>query len=57
MSSSANIWVPIFVAIVTGLLTVVTIFLTGRAESARRGTGRVRQTLERILLILGTYLQ
>lgn len=30
--SSANVWVPILVAIVTGLVTVVTVFLTGRAN-------------------------
>jgi len=32
MSNSANIWVPILVAIVTGLVTVITVFLTGRAN-------------------------
>jgi len=32
MSSSANIWVPILVALVTGLVTVITVFLTGRAN-------------------------
>src|SRR6267143_901518 len=30
--SSANVWVPILVAIVTGLVTVITVFLTGRAN-------------------------
>ena len=33
MSNSASVWVPILVAIVTGLVTVITIFLTGRANS------------------------
>jgi len=32
MSSSANVWVPILVAIVTGLITVITVYLTGRAN-------------------------
>ncbi|HYL16761.1 MAG TPA: hypothetical protein VEV41_27240 [Terriglobales bacterium] len=32
MSSSANVWVPILVAIVTGLVTVITVYLTGRAN-------------------------
>ena len=30
MSSSATVWVPILVALVTGLVTVVTVFITGR---------------------------
>ena len=32
MSSSANVWVPILVALLTGLVTVITVFLTGRAN-------------------------
>jgi hypothetical protein len=32
MSSSATVWVPILVAIVTGLVTVIAVFLTGRAN-------------------------
>src|ERR1700730_2552144 len=32
MSSSANVWVPILVAIVTGLVTVIAVYLTGRAN-------------------------
>ena len=32
MNNSANVWVPILVAIVTGLVTVITVFLTGRAN-------------------------
>src|SRR5467141_2966458 len=32
MSSSVNVWVPILVAIVTGLITVITVFVTGRAN-------------------------
>ncbi|HYX30884.1 MAG TPA: hypothetical protein VE863_20265 [Pyrinomonadaceae bacterium] len=32
MGNSANVWVPILVAIVTGLVTVITVFLTGRAN-------------------------
>src|SRR5712692_8520187 len=32
MSGSATVWVPILVAIVTALATVITVFLTGRAN-------------------------
>lgn len=32
MSNSVNVWVPILVAIITGLVTVITVFLTGRAN-------------------------
>src|SRR5262249_9885698 len=31
--TSASVWVPILVAIVTGLVTVITVFLNGRANS------------------------
>jgi hypothetical protein len=32
MSSSANVWVPIVVAIVSGLIAVITVYLNGRAN-------------------------
>jgi hypothetical protein len=32
MSSSAAVWVPILVAIVTALATVITVYLTGRGN-------------------------
>jgi len=32
MSNSANVWVPILVAIVTGLVTVITVYLNARAN-------------------------
>lgn len=32
MSSSANVWIPILVAIVTGLVAVITVYLNGRAS-------------------------
>jgi hypothetical protein len=49
MSSSANIWVPILVAIVTGLVTVIAVYLTGRANlNLEREKFRASSQLEQL---------
>jgi hypothetical protein len=48
MSNSANVWVPILVAIVTGLITVITVYLSGRANlKLEREKFRANSKLER----------
>ena len=49
MSSSANVWVPILVAIVTGLVTVIAVYLTGRSNfKLEREKFRANSQLEQV---------